>query len=66
MATPKEFVFVVRIRLQPGEASSEPRLRGSIQDVNAGTRFYVSGTRDIADFIAARMADSGPLDPQPD
>jgi hypothetical protein len=44
-----------------GDSQSEADWRGSVQEVESGTRFYVSQTRDISDFVAARLAshDSG-------
>ncbi len=54
-----ELVFVVRLWVQGGDASGQGEWRGAIQDVTSGQRFYVAGTRDIADFIDARMSERG-------
>jgi hypothetical protein len=48
---PLEFTFVVRLRRQDGDA--EPHWRGSVHEVRSGIRRFVTGTRDISDFIAA-------------
>jgi hypothetical protein len=34
--------------------------RGSIQDVDSGRKFYVTGPGEIADFIAVRLDEDGP------
>jgi hypothetical protein len=55
-----ELVFLVRMWVQGGGgdgAAGGGEWRGSIQEVDSGRRFYVTGTRDLADFIAARMAE---------
>lgn len=55
-----EIVFLVRMWVQAGEAD-EREWRGSIQEIDSGLRLYVTGTRDVADFIAARIAEkTGP------
>jgi hypothetical protein len=55
-----ELVFLVRM-WREGDSQNEGDWRGSVQEVESGTRFYVSQTRDISDFVAARLAshDSG-------
>jgi hypothetical protein len=32
--------------------------RGSVHEVTSGKRLFVTETRDVADFIAARLADA--------
>jgi hypothetical protein len=39
---------------QPGENAE---WRGSVHEIDSGIRFYVSGTRDVAEFIETRMAE---------
>jgi hypothetical protein len=51
-----ELVFLVRMWMQGGDHEGG-EWRGSIQEADSGRRFYVTGTRDLADFIAARMAE---------
>jgi hypothetical protein len=51
----EELVFVVRVWLQTVRYAGE--WRGAILDVASGQRFYAVGTRDIADFIDARVAE---------
>ncbi len=45
------------MRLQDGSRPDEAEWRGSIHEVGSGLRFYVTGTRDVADFIGARLAE---------
>lgn len=50
-----ERVFLVRMwheREAPGQS-----WRGSVQEVRTGHKLYVTGPRDVADFIAVRLAD---------
>jgi hypothetical protein len=47
---PREFTFVVRLRRQAG--STQPHWRGSVHEVSSGGRRFVTGTREIAEFIA--------------
>ncbi len=54
---PGELVFVVRLWRGHGESADGAAWRGAIHEVQSGTRFYVAGTRDIADFIDARLAE---------
>ncbi len=51
---------MVRMWLQGGENPAEPQWRGSIAEIGSGVRVYVTGTRDIADFIATRIAEREP------
>lgn len=53
-----ELVFLVRMWARETERPTEQEWRGSIQEINSGLRFYVTETRDVADFIAARLAAS--------
>ncbi len=50
---PRELTFIVRLRRQPGAA--EPQWRGSVREVSSGGRLFISGTREISDFIAAYL-----------
>ncbi len=50
---PREFTFVVRLRRQPGAA--EPQWRGSVLEVSSGDRRFITGTREISDFIATHL-----------
>jgi hypothetical protein len=57
-----ERVFLVRMWRQGGD---DPRgaWRGSVFEIGTETRFYVSGARDVADFIDMRLSiepDSNP------
>jgi hypothetical protein len=54
----QELVFLVRIWLHGGDDPGAGELRGAIHDVRSGQRFYVAGTRDIADFIDARIVET--------
>lgn len=51
----REVAFLVRMWLPPG-AQGESEWRGSIQDVFSGKRVFVTGTRDIADFISVHLS----------
>ncbi len=42
---------------QEGDSSGEREWRGSVFEIDTGVRFYVSGARDVADFIRARLAE---------
>ncbi len=50
---PRELTFIVRLRQQPGAA--EPQWRGSVQEVSSGGRRFITGTREISDFISAYL-----------
>ncbi len=50
---PREFTFIVRLRCEPGAA--EPQWRGSVQEVSSGGRRFITGTREISEFIAAHL-----------
>lgn len=39
-------------------SEDEPQWRGSVHEVTSGKRLFVTETRDVADFIAARLADA--------
>jgi hypothetical protein len=52
-----EAVFLVRMWRQEGETSAGGEWRGSVLEIDSGVRFYVSGAHDIADFVAARLAE---------
>jgi hypothetical protein len=51
-----ERVFLVRVWRESGEPFDAREWRGSVYEIESGIRFYVTGTRDIADFVAARLA----------
>ena len=51
-----ELVFLVRMWPRDTERPAEREWRGSIQEIGSGLRFYVTEPRDVADFIAARLA----------
>jgi hypothetical protein len=50
-----ERVFLVRMWRRPGDAPSAG-WRGSVFEIGTDTRFYVTGARDVADFIDMRLA----------
>jgi hypothetical protein len=50
----REITFVVRMWVPEGEDGSRP-WRGSIQEVGSGKRLFISGTRDIGDFISEHL-----------
>jgi hypothetical protein len=52
---PAELVFLVRMWVQGGDTPGRGEWRGAVQEVASGKRFYVTGARDIADFIDARL-----------
>ena len=52
-----DVTFLVRMWLTEGPPESR-QWRGSIQEVASGRRLFVTGTRDIADFIDAHLAES--------
>jgi hypothetical protein len=59
----EEVVFLVRMWLRDGEKPNEREWRGSIHEISSGLRFYVSGARDVADFIGARLAEKSTREP---
>jgi hypothetical protein len=48
---PRELTFIVRLRRQSGAAG--PQWRGSVREVSSGGRRFITGTREIGEFIAA-------------
>jgi hypothetical protein len=52
-----ELTFIVRLRRQPGAAA--PQWRGSVQEVSSGGRRFITGTREISEFIAAYLRGEG-------
>ena len=58
---PREFTFVVRLRRQPG--APEPEWRGSVQEVTSGGRRFITGTREISEFIATYLRDERRAEP---
>ena len=55
-AQPDELVFVVRMWQQGSDTADGVHWRGAVHDVRSGQRYYAAHTRDIADFIDARIA----------
>jgi hypothetical protein len=51
----REFTFLVRIRQQDESAGSH--WRGSVHEVSSGKRRFVSGTRDVIEFITSYLRD---------
>jgi hypothetical protein len=61
---PEELVFVIRMWVHAEDeldGAGTPAWRGAVHELKSGQRFYVSGPRDVADFIAARIADKSRL-----
>jgi hypothetical protein len=54
-SSPLEFTFLVR--LWRSEGTDAGQWRGSVHEVSTGERRFVTGTREIAEFIAARLRD---------
>jgi hypothetical protein len=54
-----EVVFIVRMWRQAGEGGSEREWRGSIRQVDSDSHLYVTGSRDVSDFISARLGEAG-------
>jgi hypothetical protein len=52
-----DVTFLVRMWLTEGPPEGR-QWRGSIQEVASGRRLFVTGTRDIADFIDAHLAEA--------
>ena len=53
----RDVTFLVRMWLN--EASGrDGEWRGSVHEVTSGRRLFVTQTRDVADFIAARLAEA--------
>jgi len=50
-------VFLVRMWQHGGEPEAGGSWRGSIQDVESGRIFYLADTRDVAEFIDARLSE---------
>ncbi|MBV8364818.1 MAG: hypothetical protein JO193_09660 [Candidatus Eremiobacteraeota bacterium] len=50
----REVTFLVRMWLQQ-ENSGTDHWRGSVQEVASGKRRFVTGTPDVADFIATHL-----------
>jgi hypothetical protein len=53
-----EVVFIVRMWRQAGEAANGREWRGSIREVDSGSHLYVTGSRDVSDFISARLEEA--------
>jgi hypothetical protein len=53
----RDATFLVRMWLSE-ESDGDARWRGSVYEVASGKRLFVTETRDVADFIAARLADA--------
>jgi len=57
----REYTFLVRIR-QLKEAP-DPQWRGSVHEVSSGKRRFVSGARDVIEFISAYLRDEDEGEP---
>jgi hypothetical protein len=55
-----EFTFVVRMWLR--DESADSQWRGSVQEVTSGQKRFISGTRDVAEFIASYLRAEGRID----
>ncbi|HEY2476439.1 MAG TPA: hypothetical protein VGI19_16795 [Candidatus Cybelea sp.] len=51
----RDLTFLVRVWFN--EEPSGGEWRGSVHEVASGRRLFITQTRDVADFIAARLAD---------
>jgi hypothetical protein len=51
----REYTFLVRIRQL--ESAPDPQWRGSVREVSSGKRRFVSGARDVIEFISAYLRD---------
>lgn len=52
----REATFLVRMWSADDEAD-DSAWRGSVQEIASGKRLFITGTRDIADFIATFLAE---------
>ncbi|MGA8574094.1 MAG: hypothetical protein WB609_00200 [Candidatus Cybelea sp.] len=52
----RDVTFLVRMWLTE-EPEGNAQWRGSVHEVTSGKRLFVTETREVADFIAARLAD---------
>jgi hypothetical protein len=52
---PRELTFIVRLRQEA--SATETQWRGSVQEVSSGGRRFITGTREISEFIAAYLRD---------
>ena len=53
----RERLFIVRMWLEP-DSTTPPMWRGSIHDVAADLKRYVTGPEEAAEFIAVRLSDT--------
>jgi hypothetical protein len=53
----RDMTFLVRMWLNE-EAAADGEWRGSVHEVTSGRRLFITQTRDVADFIAARLAET--------
>lgn len=53
-----EVVFIVRMWRQSGGAANGREWRGSVRQVDSGSHLYVTGSRDVGDFISARLEEA--------
>ena len=53
----RERLFIVRMWLEP-DSTTPPAWRGSIHDVAADLKRYVTGPEEAAEFIAIRLSDT--------
>jgi hypothetical protein len=52
----QDVTFLVRMWL-PDESDHAAQWRGSVLEVASGKRFFITQPRDVADFIAAHLAE---------
>lgn len=50
----REMTFIVRMWL-PEDSRSQANWRGSVHEIVSGKRLFVTGPRDVADFIAMHL-----------
>jgi hypothetical protein len=51
----REYTFLVRIRQL--DATPDAQWRGSVHEVTSGKRRFVSGARDVVEFITSYLGD---------
>jgi len=61
----REVAFLVRMWL-PSGATESADWRGSIKAIGSDKQLFVTGTRDVADFIAAHLTVFEPQPPEID
>jgi hypothetical protein len=63
-ASQREFTFLVRIWGREGTSGTE--WRGSVHEVASGNRRFITGTSDVAEFIAAFLRAEDRVERSPD